>query len=68
MTLNIERRIKASQAKEGMWIIHNNPRFNERIVSVSKTRDGQVKIHSDYGNGGEPATLFFEKDDPIVVL
>jgi hypothetical protein len=61
------RTITAGQAKVGQWLIHANRRMNQRIVDIDETRDGQVKLHTDYGNGGEPATEFFESDDKIQV-
>lgn len=62
------RTIPASQARVGQWIVKDNPRYNERIVDVSETRDGQIRLHVDYGNGGEPSTLFYEKDERIAVM
>lgn len=66
-TSNSPRTITAGQAKVGQWLVYANSRMNQRIVDIGETRDGQVKIHTDYGNGGEPATEFFEADDKIQV-
>jgi hypothetical protein len=60
-------RVKATDLREGMWILHFNDRYDERIVEVQGTRDGEIKINVDYGNGGEPATMFAEPDDIFVV-
>lgn len=60
--------IFAHELKTGMWMVFSNPRFNCRVVDVSSTRDSQVKVHTDYGHGGEPATSFFETTDRIAVL
>ena len=67
MPLNDTRAIKAKQAKEGMWLAFSNPRFNQRIVEIGGTRDGQIKMHTDYGNGGEPGTSFFDPDETILI-
>jgi hypothetical protein len=61
------RAVSASHARPGQWLVYNNPRMNQRIVEVGDTREGQVRIYADYGNGGEPATLFFDCDDKIQV-
>jgi len=59
--------IRAEHAQAGQWIVYNNERMNQRIVDVEFARDGDVKVSADYGNGGEPASMFFEKDDIIQV-
>ena len=59
--------IQARQARTGQWIEYTNSRFNERIVETSWTRDGLIKIRTDYGNGGEPATHFFEANELIAI-
>jgi hypothetical protein len=61
------RTIPAAQAAAGQWLVYHNARMNQRIVDVDRTRDGQVRIHADYGHGGEPATLFFDADERILV-
>lgn len=61
------RLIPAIEAKARDWILHADSRMNQRIVDVSVTRDDQVRIHADFGNGGEPATLFFEENEKILV-
>lgn len=66
-TSTSSRTIEAVNARPGQWLVYANSRMNQRIVEVSATRDGQVRIHADYGNGGEPATLFFDTDDKILV-
>jgi hypothetical protein len=67
MSTNKARAIPASQLKEGDWLVYDNARMNQRVVEVSATRDGQIKVHADYGNGGEPATSFFEPDETVLV-
>ena len=64
---NSIRSIPAADAQAGQWLVYDNARMNQRIVDVSGTRDGQIRIHADYGNGGEPATLFYDNDDNILV-
>lgn len=59
--------VQAADLKVGHWIVYANPRYNERVVGVSSTRDGQIKVLHDYGNGGEPATSFYERDDLICI-
>lgn len=59
--------ILASQAVAGQWLVYDNERMNQRIVDVSAARDGQIRIHADYGNGGEPATVFFDADETVRV-
>lgn len=49
----------------GDWIIHSNERFNERVVEIEFTRYADVKVYTDYGNGGEPATSFWERDELV---
>lgn len=61
------RSIPASQAVAGQWLVYANESMNQRIVDVSATRDGQIRVHADYGNGGEPATLFFNADETVTV-
>jgi hypothetical protein len=61
------RTVEASQAKPGQWLIYANRRMNQRIVDIDTTRDGQIRMYADYGNGGEPATLFFDATDKIWV-
>lgn len=63
----LTRTIPAAQAVAGQWLVYRDTRMNQRIVDVGRTRDGQVRIHADYGNGGEPATLFFNADERIMV-
>ena len=59
--------IMAKALQIGDWIAYANPRMIERVVDVQQTRDGQIKVHHDYGNGGEPATSFYEADDRVCV-
>lgn len=61
------RVVLAQDLKEGMWLTYKPPGHDQRIVGVSSTRDGQIKLHIDYGNGGEPATQFIEKTDRLCV-
>ena len=61
------RSILATKAAKGQWLVYHDARMNQRIVDVGLTPDGQVRIHADYGNGGEPATLFFDADETILV-
>jgi hypothetical protein len=68
MSIKTARSIPANQAKVGQWLAYHNERMNQRIVGVAVTKNNQVKIHADFGNGGEPATLFFEPDENILVL
>lgn len=65
--INSPRTVPAAEAQAGQWLVYANSRMNQRIVDVSGTRDGQIRIHADYGNGGEPATLFFDSDDNLLV-
>ena len=60
--------ITADKLRVGQWISHRDRRFNQRVVDVSMTRDGQIKAHTDYGNGGEPATEFYEASEQLCVL
>lgn len=59
--------VQAQHLRPGDWILHSNERFNERVVEIEFTRDGDVKVYTDYGNGGEPATSFWEKNDTMAV-
>lgn len=68
MALNGTKIVLAHELKAGMWLEYSNPRYNCRVVKVSATRDGQVKVHTDYGHGGEPATQYFETSDRIQVI
>lgn len=60
--------IEARNATAGQWICRGFPSYNERIVEVETTRDGLIRIESDYGNGGEPATSFYEADESLRIL
>lgn len=62
------RSIEAGKLKPGMWLAYSNPRQNQRVVDTAYTRDGQIKVYADYGNGGEPATLFFEEHESVLVV
>lgn len=66
MSIPTARTIPASQLKAGQWLVFHNERMNQRIVDVSETRDGQIKIHADFGHGGEPATFFYEKAETVL--
>lgn len=59
--------IQACELKAGMWMLGSNSRQDQRIVDTDVTRDGQVKVAVDYGNGGEPGTMFFEPNEHILV-
>lgn len=61
------RTIKASQLQVGNHIVYANTAYRERVIETSTTRDGQIKVHWDYGNGGEPATSFYDPDDLLKV-
>lgn len=52
--------ISATDLREGMVICYDNPRFNQHVAEVQFTRDGQVRVETDYGNGGEPAVDFYQ--------
>jgi len=60
--------VLAKDLKVGMLLTYMRPGREERIVDVDITRDGKIKLHTDYGNGGEPATQFFEKTDRLWIL
>ena len=61
--------IRADQLEAGDWIIYNNTRMNERVVEVQDTRSGlEVKVYTDYGNGGEPAVSFWPIDSLLKVM
>lgn len=59
--------IKAASVKVGQWLLFSNPRLNSRVVEVQDTRDGQIKVSTDFGNGGEPATSFFDANEDVLV-
>lgn len=61
------RTIPANRLKPGDWIAYRNERMNQRVVDVQTTRDGFIKAHLDYGNGGQPATSFFEPEESLNV-
>lgn len=64
------RFIPAAKAKAGMWIVDpQNPRFNRRIVEIGpgKIDTMSIKVQTDYGNGGEPATSFYGPKDLLRV-
>lgn len=60
--------IEASSLASGMWIVYDNPRYRERVVDVQETRDGQIRVSHDFGNGGEPAASFYEPSDRLTVI
>lgn len=62
------RGVQAKNLKPGDWIAYSNARMNERVVKVQQTRDGQIKVNHDYGNGGEPATSFYDPNELITVI
>ena len=61
------RSVAAKKLKVGDWILYSNPRYNERVVDVRTTSDGLMKVNHDYGNGGEPATSFYEPEDKVCI-
>ena len=62
------RSVPANQLKPGDWIVYANSRYNERVIDTCTTRDGEIKVHVDYGNGGEPATSFYEPHEMVLVI
>jgi hypothetical protein len=61
------RSVAASKLKRGQWLVGNNPRASQRIVDVDTTADGRIRVEVDYGNGGEPGVMFFDKDERLLV-
>lgn len=59
--------IKAKSLRPGQWILHKNSSQNQRVVEVTSTRDGEIKVSTDYGNGGEPATSFYGPGELLLV-
>jgi hypothetical protein len=57
---------KASNLRVGDWIKNGNL-SPFRVVSVDETRDGEIIVHHDFGNGGEPATSFYRKNEMVVL-
>lgn len=62
------RTVTAAQLRKGMWLAYTNSRYNQRVVDTSTTNEGRIKVYADYGNGGEPATLFYDKDERVLVI
>lgn len=60
--------IAAKNLRSGMTLAYHNPRQNMRVVETESARDDRIKVYADYGNGGEPATLFFDADEQVLVL
>jgi hypothetical protein len=60
--------IRADKLRPGDWIVFDNPRMNQRVVEVTSTREDEILVRHDYGNGGEPATSFYEVDEPLSVV
>ena len=60
--------INVVDAKPGMWLNHSNPRQNCRIVEVDHTREGRVKLATDFGFGGEPASSFYDATERIAIV
>ena len=67
MTTLGTRSIPAKNLRAGMTLAYHNPRQNMRVVETQSTRDDRIKVYADYGNGGEPATLFFDTDEQVLV-
>jgi hypothetical protein len=66
--MNATATVPARNLQPGWWMVFDNPRFNSRITEVSSTRDGDMRIHHDFGNAeSEPATSFFEPDEMVLV-
>lgn len=57
--------ILAEKLKAGDWIVCNT--HNQHVVSVEFTRDGDIKVDHDYGNGGEPATSFYKRSERVII-
>jgi len=59
--------ILAEKIKVGDWIVFK-PNIKCRVVDVDLTREGRIKIDFDYGNGGEPATSFYDRHERVVTI
>ncbi|WP_273457027.1 hypothetical protein [Nevskia ramosa] len=66
------RHIQAQHVQPGMWLIdRQNPRFDRHVVDVGHgpiEEIQQIKIGTDFGNGGEPATSFYGSSDTLWAL
>jgi len=60
--------ILAEKIKVGDWICCQRPSLGRRVVDVDVTREGRIKINFDYGNGGEPATSFYDRHERVVIV
>jgi len=58
--------IEARKLKPGDWI-RNGRLAPLHVVSVEWTRDAEIKVRHDFGNGGEPATSFYRHDETVVL-
>ena len=57
--------ILAKNIQPGYWILGL---LHDMLVgTVEYTRDGQVLVRCDFGDGSETATNFYEMDEPISV-
>lgn len=63
--------LRADQVRPGNWIVdRQNARFDRRVIEAGPGKIDQlaIRIHHDYGNGGEPATSFYAPSDGMWVL
>ncbi len=66
------RRIQAQHVQPGMWLVDpQNARFDRHVVDVGHGPIDdihQIKVSTDFGNGGEPATSYYIGTDTLLTL
>lgn len=60
--------IQAKHLRPGDWILYKDLSTSEHVVAVQDTRNhGEIKVYHDYGNGGEPATSFWDGEQLLKI-
>jgi len=65
LRVHAHRSIAAMDLEAGMWLAYNNGSPSERVVDVQPFMDERVRVSTDFGAGGEPATHFYAKDERV---
>tara|TARA_R110000868_G_scaffold236522_3_gene490579 strand:- start:1259 stop:1459 length:201 start_codon:yes stop_codon:yes gene_type:complete len=64
------KQITANQLRNGDIIAFNNPRYNEQVGSVERTRDGDILVRHRFADshGDYLGTSFYAPHDTVLVI
>jgi hypothetical protein len=52
--------------KQGDWIVYNDQNQNQRVVETESKKNGVILVRADFGNGGEPCSIFFDENETVL--